>query len=432
MSGTLLTIAEEYLQCSFRGIPFVVLGSGGTNGRKQAVHDYPGRNGIWVEDLGRAARSYRIVGFTVGALCYTQRDLLSQAAEQEGAGLLMHPSIGLITANLMRFSWREPDGRRNVVEIEMELVEKTNLLSTLIVTALHATIAVSAIALSAASSSSYQSRTAASLALGNSVITAGRDVASGWSSDALSAIRSPRAQASAVSVLDGAYGRYAGGNGSDIDSSATIDSVLASLTASRATVEGAVDAFGALDSAADIASATQSLTETLRSSIADPAAQIALLWPLASCSPAIVTSSAPIGAAIATVQSETAALCRRAALSSIAQACSEWVPASSTEAQEMTESVVALFEAEELIAADAGDDASYQAIHALRADVAKDLLGRAAKLPDIITITRNANLPALTLAQQLYADATRADEIIGRADPIHPAFMPTEFEALSS
>ncbi|AQS84010.1 hypothetical protein A0U92_03630 [Acetobacter aceti] len=432
MSGTLLKVAEEYLQCSFRGIPFVVLGSSGTNGRKQAVHDYPGRDGIWVEDLGRAARSYRIVGFTVGTLCYTQRDLLSQAAEQQGAGLLMHPSIGLVQANLMRFIWREPDGRRNVVEIEMELVEKTNLLSTLIVTALHATIAVSAIALSAASSSSYQSRTATSLALGSSVITAGRNVASSWASDALVAVRSPRVQGAAVSVLDGAYGRYAGGDGSDIDSSATISSVLASLTASRATVEGAVNAFGALDSAEDIASASQSLTETLRSSVADPAAQISLLWPLASCSPAIVTSSAPIGAAIATVQSETAALCRRSALASIAQACSAWLPSSSTEAQAMTENVVALFAAEELIAADAGDDLSYQALHALRAHVAQDLLGRAAKLPDIITITRNANLPALTLAQQLYADATRADEIVGRADPIHPAFMPTEFEVLSS
>lgn len=98
----------------------------------------------------------------------------------------------------------------------------------------------------------------------------------------------------------------------------------------------------------------------------------------------------------------------------------------------MCERVVALFEAEELIAADAQDDATWSALKALRVQVSQDLMKRAAKLPDIVTIQRNAPLPALTLAQQLYADGTRSDDLVSRADPIHPAFMPTEFEVLSS
>ncbi|NHN83670.1 hypothetical protein GOB93_03320 [Acetobacter musti] len=432
MSGTLLTTAAEYLQCSFRGVPFAVMGSGGSNGRKQAVHDYPGRDGVWVEDLGRAGRSYRIRGFAVGALAYTQRDLLAQAAEQPGPGLLMHPSIGLIQANCMRFEWQEPDGRGNIVELEFEFIEYTSLLSTLVVTALHASVAAAAVALSAASGSSYQSRTASAFSGGSSAIAAAQTVTQTWATAATAAITSPRAQASAVSVLNGNYGRYAQISGAETDSSATIDVVLAALTESRATIADAVTSLATIDTASALAGAVQSLTETLRSLIADPDDQIALLWPLASCSPSVVTSTAPIGAAIATAQTETAALCRRAAIASIAQASSDWTATSSADAEAMAARIVALIEAEEEIAGDAIDDDSYQALHELKGEIAQDLSSRATKLPDIITITRNSNLPALTLAQQLYADATRADDLITRADPVHPAFMPNEFEALSA
>jgi len=41
-------------------------------------------------------------------------------------------------------------------------------------------------------------------------------------------------------------------------------------------------------------------------------------------------------------------------------------------------------------------------------------------------------MPALAIAYRLYADATRADDLIARVDPPNPNFMPTRFEALSS
>ena len=36
------------------------------------------------------------------------------------------------------------------------------------------------------------------------------------------------------------------------------------------------------------------------------------------------------------------------------------------------------------------------------------------------------------LAQRLYGDATRADELIRRATPWHPAFMPTTITVLAA
>ncbi len=85
-----------------------------------------------------------------------------------------------------------------------------------------------------------------------------------------------------------------------------------------------------------------------------------------------------------------------------------------------------------LIAADAGDVASYEALRGLRTAVTMDLIARGSLLPRLITVRRRATLPSLMLAYQLYGDATRSDELITEANPIHPLFMPIEFAALSS
>ena len=60
MSGV-LGVLDQYRQCSFRGVPFAVIGSGGRAGRKTAVHDYPFLDTPWVEDLGRAGRGVRVL-----------------------------------------------------------------------------------------------------------------------------------------------------------------------------------------------------------------------------------------------------------------------------------------------------------------------------------------------------------------------------------
>ncbi|GCE81771.1 hypothetical protein MSKU3_3246 [Komagataeibacter oboediens] len=174
------------------------------------------------------------------------------------------------------------------------------------------------------------------------------------------------------------------------------------------------------------------MPESVRSAIADPAGQIAVLTPLVSCSATVLASSAPIGGAIATARTATATLCRQAALLSLSRACGDWQPSSAEDAQAMRLKVGTLLDDEAIIAADNGNDASFQALRSLRAQVLQDLADRGARLPDMITVTRNAALPALVLAQQLYADGSRAPDLIRRADPIHPAFMPTAFEALSS
>lgn len=170
------------------------------------------------------------------------------------------------------------------------------------------------------------------------------------------------------------------------------------------------------------------VTEALRLTANDPADQVRLLSNLAAFTPAGITGPSGLG----TMTTATGALCRRAALASLATACAAYEPSSYDDAITVKASVVALFDAEITIAADAGDTASYGALRDLSAAVADDLDARGADLPHLQIVTENVPLPALALAYKLYRDATRAADLIARADPPHPAFMPVSFQALTS
>ena len=55
---------------------------------------------------------------------------------------------------------------------------------------------------------------------------------------------------------------------------------------------------------------------------------------------------------------------------------------------------------------------------------------RASGLSELLQVTTAQPLPALTLANRLYQDATRADELVQEARVPHPAFMPTTMKVL--
>lgn len=48
------------------------------------------------------------------------------------------------------------------------------------------------------------------------------------------------------------------------------------------------------------------------------------------------------------------------------------------------------------------------------------------------TVWFDAWMPAITLAQRIYQNASRAGELAGQAQVIHSAFMPTVFKGLST
>lgn len=125
-------------------------------------------------------------------------------------------------------------------------------------------------------------------------------------------------------------------------------------------------------------------------------------------------------------------LFRRAAVVELARAAAAYQPTSYDDAVAVRRAVVAAIEGEMDDAGDAGDDGTYAALLALRTAVVRDLTARGADLAPLRQVTPPAALPALTLANQLYADATRADDLVARTDPAHPLFLPTSFRALAA
>ena len=100
--------------------------------------------------------------------------------------------------------------------------------------------------------------------------------------------------------------------------------------------------------------------------------------------------------------------------------------------QVLLEQVTAALDAEITAAGDAGSDTSFEALRQLRIACVADLTARGADLAPLVTRRFGASLPHLVVAATLYGDATRADELVRRADPPHPLFMPVSMQVLAT
>ncbi|EEZ0587018.1 hypothetical protein EY777_19305 [Escherichia coli] len=105
-------------------------------------------------------------------------------------------------------------------------------------------------------------------------------------------------------------------------------------------------------------------------------------------------------------------------------------PASTDEAEELTQRVSVQLDMALVLAGDRADDDMYNALLAVRSAFLSTMSERASGLSELLQVTTAQPLPALTLANRLYQDATRADELVQEARVPHPAFMPTTMKVL--
>jgi hypothetical protein len=77
---------------------------------------------------------------------------------------------------------------------------------------------------------------------------------------------------------------------------------------------------------------------------------------------------------------------------------------------------------------DAGD---YQNFVALSASLFQHLSATERQLPRVVAYHMAVNLPALALANRIYSDASRSDELVAENKTVHPAFMQRDGIALS-
>ena len=182
----------------------------------------------------------------------------------------------------------------------------------------------------------------------------------------------------------------------------------------------------------DFATAAQALAAALLASTSDPADSVRVMATLANFTPNAAVPASAVGVAMQTMQAGCGDLFRRAALIALARASSTYQPSSFDDAVAVRTQLCTLLDQEIQIAGNQGEDGTFNAFRAVRAAVVQDLTERAGNLAVLKAVKTPLAVPAPVLAQRLYRDSTRADELVTQANVVHPAFMPTNFKALSS
>jgi prophage DNA circulation protein len=179
------------------------------------------------------------------------------------------------------------------------------------------------------------------------------------------------------------------------------------------------------------AAASAALAAALAAAINDPADAIRLLLPLASFDPAPIAGAGPLAAQANAAAAALADNLRCAACAALAGATQAYRPVSYQDAQALRNAVCGALDAEATYAADAGLDATYQALRTLRTLVSLDLGIRGAQLAYLVEVETAVSMPSLAEAWTLYQDTTREPDLVAAADAPHPLFMPLSYPGLS-
>lgn len=433
-------LADGLLPASFRGVPFAVQSDDVGGGRRIALHQYPGRDVPWAEDMGRDARRFRLRGFIVkddsiffGGPIAIQRALLLAALEKEGPGVLTHPSIGILNVSVARFSLGQDLGAGRMSSVDVEFVESgkrsfPSILSNSSGLLTAANLCKVAIALD------FAHVVALAVRAGGT-----RDdipkKAAGWSSSIAAAGSDATALQRLSAQLPGNLGRYSRGSNvgyagsTSYISDTTIEQLVDAAAAQRAAIAQAgtelaatVTGLTVTTADADVAAAGATLLDALVAACADPADALRLLFRLLAGAAAGGTG---IGGAVDD-------MFRRNIIAALASAAGAYQPASYDDAFALLSSLAVAFDAEILIVGDQALDGTFTALRALRGAVVQDLRDRGASLAPIRTYGFGGSLPAIVLANRIYGDIDRADELVRQADPVCPLFMPASFQALAA
>lgn len=433
-------------KASWRGVSFVVEENVTQVGRRNVEHLYPYRDIPWMEDIGRKARIFEVEGFLVGDDVIAQRDKMVAACERPGPGTLVHPTFGTLTVSLaesVRFRESKSHGRKISINFTFEESGQKLFPSQGISTG--ALVTSTATAANNSIAAAFKANVLVPLSKGAAVLKQVISTATFWTLLAVDVGKDATSLFHLASESVGPFGRFYNGatgsssgsiNGAYIPLSAVSISVANLINVSIQDIDNistsAEEAIGvATNSPLDLPTAFQELGNTLMTSIADPADAIRIFQELHNFSPPPISSTSYVGQAQALVQNAIADLCRRIAAILLAQASSVYQPVSQNDAANIESIVTGILDQEILIAGDQGDDDTFISLSNLRTAVAQNLIEVGSQLPPLKTFTTNQPMPSLALAYQYYGDLTRTDQLVDFANPVHPAFMPTSFEALS-
>lgn len=391
----------ELVAASFRGVPFFVEEENRSGGRRLVVHEFPFRTEPVIEDVGGAAKRYRIDGYFVGDDYLDQRDALVEALEQEGAGILVHPEYA-DDLRVRAARWTTQSSRRTaaLARISLELIESP----------------LDVLTLALEDSPDLQGQAAA--------VAQAMDVAS-------------EAQLVENLQVEGIPGYARKSQAADIDAVATtLGEAVSALdigAQERAAFQSAIAEI--VNNALVLAGQPEAMLNAYRSTLetipelvaAVPrrvVAALALTHDTPEQEPAL--GDTPIRLTERANQIEVAGSLRRWAIAEASEIAAGIIYTTESEALEDREVLVERID----VQLQTAGDAVFPNLQELRAAVSLAIPGNR-ELAQIIEIERPAATPALLLAFELYGTTEQEAAILARNDVQHPGFLSGVLTVLS-
>lgn len=385
---------EKLRPASFKGVPFHVADTDGEVGRRTVLHEYPGRDLPFGEDLGRAARSINITAIFVGDDAAERADALIDALETAGAGQLVHPWRGSMFMQLSgkaRVQW--PSAAGGQIRITLALVAAGDNAEPRAVADVDGQLAEAADALQDASTGLFEADWL--------------DDVIGWLDAAANTVEA------LCSVVEGYL--------------SIIDQAQAALDRILAPIQRMIDA------PARLGKILQTKLGALAGRLATPVTGLSGIkdfierGPLkaglpepASISSAPTWTASTIPAGIPALPASLAAYTRRTLLAETCRALPQLPLASRTDVQRAQVQIVALLDAE----LRAAPDSLFVPLSNLRTAVIRSMKARLPDAAEITILETRRTLPALVLAYQVNGDISQADDVASRNGCRHPGRIP--------
>lgn len=403
---------DQLRKASFRGVEFLTNEASGGFGRRTVTHEYPLRDKPYVEDLGRKARSIELEAFVLatpanGFNYMPGRDALIAALEEAGPGVLVHPYLGELRVSLTESKLSEKTAEGGMARFALTFVEAGEV--------------------------TFPSASANTPSIVNSRADAAEDAVLTEFADKFSVADKPAFVADAAKEILGNVTTQIGSLPRLVpiakEAMAEFVPNLAALSGNLSSLMQAPSQLGAmlLSQIGDLRSLAADPAELLGVSVRDPFNELKMLRKLFDFGEP--GTSFPVPSVPATTPSRIQQAANQIAITELVQRSAVIAAVRSSSEkdfsvfQDAADVRTELAERLDTLLLDANDDSTYNTLVDMRSAMVNDLTARGADLARLVSYTPAATQPALALAYDLYEDAERDAEIVGRNRVDHPGFV---------
>ncbi|WP_338804418.1 DNA circularization N-terminal domain-containing protein [Xenorhabdus griffiniae] len=445
--------SEHLHPASFRGVPFAVISGESVFGRRQAVHEYPYRDTAWIEDLGRATRKITLRGFIVqDSLVYNAPDVITQrknlvaACETGSTGTLIHPTLGELTVSVTESGLRMTESAESgrVFEFTLTVIESGLKVFAVTNSTKSATeVGQNWLRTYTTMLAKYVSMVRGEIRSVVQGIRIIRQTADQWIGMVTRSVDEVTNLSDMLKNTFGTerYGRYQRGQIGGTVSGATgvrsrddqqrneaeiVKKTTANVVMGRKTISDNIEKLTTASTVEAFSEAAGNVVMAIIHSAGSTNEKITIFENLS----AFQNTRYQNGVVDRHVTEMTVLLLVVLSAGAMAQVASEFTPANNQDAHDLLTRVCQALDTALVMAGDLGVDEIYDPLLSLQDEFITNATLKGAEAGRLAQFSLPSALPALTVANRIYQDAARSDELVQAANPRHPAFMPTRFKAL--